>query len=228
MFTGSLIVHITAGFLALGVFWVPLVTKKGGRAHRRAGWVFVFAMMTVAFTAFHLSFYRLFISAGRTPGEDAFSYFLLFIAVLSIATAWHGMRVLRFKKRKAVHRHPVDIGISFLLLGSGLAACLYGFVQGIALITYFPLIGVVLGSLQLYYWLRPPAERMHWIYEHLGSMIGCSIATITAFTVFGAPQLLNMEEVSLFIWILPTFLLLPLIIGFSRHYQRKFNPPVSK
>jgi hypothetical protein len=46
--------------------------------------------------------------------------------------------------------------------------------------------------------------------------------------VFGAPQLLNMEEVSLFIWILPTFLLLPLIIGFSRHYQRKFNPPVSK
>ena len=30
-------VHIAAGVVALLVFWVPLVTKKGGTVHRRVG-----------------------------------------------------------------------------------------------------------------------------------------------------------------------------------------------
>ena len=37
-------VHIAAGSLALVSLWVPLVSRKGGSVHRRAGRVFVIAM----------------------------------------------------------------------------------------------------------------------------------------------------------------------------------------
>lgn len=222
MFTVNLVIHIAAGFIALVLFWIPIVTKKGGKIHNRAGWLFVIAMSIVSITAFILSYIRLFVESGRTLEADAFSYFLVFIAILSGATAWHGMRVLRYKNRKNVHRNPIDLGVSFLLFGSGLITSIFGFIHGFPLISYFPIIGIFLGGGQLYYWLTPQATRMHWIYEHLGSMIGCSIATITAFTVFGVPQLLNIDNVNLIIWFLPTILLLPLIIGFTRYYQKKY------
>jgi len=48
LFQSVLAVHIAAGAVALSVFWVPLVTKKGGRTHRRAGWVYVVAAATLA------------------------------------------------------------------------------------------------------------------------------------------------------------------------------------
>ena len=32
-------IHIAAGVTALATFWLPMVTKKGGRLHRRVGWV---------------------------------------------------------------------------------------------------------------------------------------------------------------------------------------------
>lgn len=47
-----LYLHILAGFTALIVFWIPLVTKKGGMIHRRVGWIYVWAMGIVSATAF--------------------------------------------------------------------------------------------------------------------------------------------------------------------------------
>src|SRR5450432_2019448 len=43
-------IHIIAGAAALLVFWIPLVTRKGGRTHRRAGWAYVTAAAIVAVT----------------------------------------------------------------------------------------------------------------------------------------------------------------------------------
>ena len=37
--------HVIAGVVALASMIVPLVARKGGRLHRRAGWVFVIAMI---------------------------------------------------------------------------------------------------------------------------------------------------------------------------------------
>ena len=36
-----LMAHVAAGSAALLSMFVPMFTKKGGRAHRRGGWVFV-------------------------------------------------------------------------------------------------------------------------------------------------------------------------------------------
>ncbi|MGG7621663.1 DUF2306 domain-containing protein [Bacillus coreaensis] len=217
------ILHIAAGFLALILFWIPLVTKKGGKVHNKVGWVYVFAMAFVSFSAFYMGCYRVLFDETADATKVSFSWFLIFISILSGATCWYGIRVLRFKKRKERHRSWIDLFVSSLLLISGIGIAWYGFKIGTSLITYFPLLGVFLGGSQLYYWLRKPVKNMHWLFEHLSGMIACSISTVTAFTVFGAPRLLNIPSSSLFLWFLPTVILVPVLILFTIKYEKKYN-----
>ena len=42
--------HIVGGTVGLATFWLPLVTRKGGRLHRRVGWIYVMAMLVAAFS----------------------------------------------------------------------------------------------------------------------------------------------------------------------------------
>ncbi|SDN83664.1 Predicted membrane protein [Halobacillus aidingensis] len=222
LFSIMLTIHIIAGFSALAVFWIPLVTKKGGNIHRKVGWVYVTAMYTVAATALYMGIYRIFFDY-TVPEARAFSFFLLFIATLSGATAWMGIRVLRFKRRTEKHRNVYDLGISCLLILMSAITMVVGWMYDFPLLQYFPILGIILGGGQLYYWLTPPQNKMHWYFEHYGNLIGCSIATLTAFTVFGAPRLLNISSTSIWLWLLPTVVLTPLIYVFNWYYRKKFK-----
>lgn len=216
-------VHIIGGFVALFIFWIPIITRKGGKFHRRAGWVYVVAMSAVSITALFMAIYRLTWDAGTEPDAIPFSWFLIFIAILSGATAWYGVRVLRYKKRKVPNREFSNLLFPVLLLGSGIAISIYGWVIDFPLLQYFPVVGIFLGAIQLQYWLSSPKRRSHWIVEHLVGMLSCCIATVTAFTVFGAPRLIQVEDVNIIIWFVPTIVLVPLIIGFSIYYIRKMD-----
>lgn len=217
--------HIASGFLALCVFWIPIVTKKGGRTHHRFGWLYVIAMGIVSVTAFFMGIYRIAWDAGPDPDAIPYSWFLLFVAVLSSATAWYGIRVLSQKKRHLVHRKWSDLLFPFILLGSGIGVSLYGWVIDFGLLHYFPWLGIFLGGTQLLYWLRVPVKKSHWVVEHIVGMMSCCISTLTAFLVFGIPRLLQVEAASLWVWLLPTVLLLPLIFWFTSPYKEKLDKP---
>lgn len=217
------VLHIIGGFTALVLLWIPIITKKGGKLHNQSGWLYVWAMALVSFSAFYMGIYRIFFDTHPTPERTSFSWFLIFIALLSAASSYYGIRVLRYKRRTERHRHPLDIFVSLLLLCAGTGISLYGFINGLALITYFPLIGIFVALTQLMYWFRPPVRKMHWVFEHFSGMLTCCISTVTAFLVFGAPRLLNIESQNMLLWFLPTILFVPLMIGFSIHYSRKYN-----
>lgn len=223
-------VHIGSGFIALLVFLIPIVTKKGRKFHTRSGWIYVISMIAVSTTALYMGIYRLTWDAGPDPDAIPFSWFLIFISILSGATAWYGIRVLRYKKRTAPHRQPIDLLFPTLLLISGIAISSYGWIIAFPLLQYFPIVGLFLGATQLHYWLSSPKRKSHWIVEHIVGMLSCCIATVTAFTVFGAPKLLQVDSVSLIVWFVPTIVLVPLIIGFSTYYQRKMdgNKPMAQ
>jgi uncharacterized membrane protein len=225
IFNGLRILHIIGGFVALFVFWVPIVTKKGGKLHNRFGWIYVYGMIVVAISAFYMGFYRIVIDPSASKELISFSWFLIFISILSSASAYYGLRVLRYKNRKKTHTHPLDLAFPSLLLTSGIGISIYGFVHEFPLLSWFPIVGILLGMTQLVYWLQKPIRKMHWWFEHFSGMLACCISTITAFTVFGAPRLLNIKSVSIILWILPTIVITPLIIGLGIHYSRKFNKP---
>ena len=213
--------HIVCGFAALLVFWIPIAARKGGKLHNRVGWAYVAAMGIVSVTALFMGVYRIAWNAGPDPDAIPFSWFLIFISVLSSSTAWYGVRVLRHKRRKAAHRQPIDLLFPSLLFVSGIAICIYGWTLGFPLLQYFPLLGLFLGGSQLAYWLKAPTQPSHWIVEHLVGMLSCCISTVTAFLVFGLPRLIGIDAVSLIVWFLPTIVIVPLIIYFSGKYQKK-------
>ncbi|ENH96330.1 hypothetical protein J416_11402 [Gracilibacillus halophilus YIM-C55.5] len=217
------ILHIIAGFTALFLFWIPIIVKKGGTLHRIVGWIYVWAMGTVAVSAFYMGVNRIFFDSSSDQERIIFSWFLMYISILSAAAAWYGIRVLRFKRKKAMHNNIQDLSWSILLVASSVAISVYGFWVNASLLAYFPAVGFFLGIGQLSYWLRKPKLKGQWYIEHLVGMLSCCISTITAFVVFGAPSLLNIESVSIVLWLAPTILLTPVIIGFSSYYSRKFN-----
>ncbi len=217
-------IHIAAGTVALATFLVPMVTAKGGKAHRRVGWVFVAAMAALFFTGAPASIYRL--ATETRPGVRASASFLLFVTLLSGASTWKGIRVLRFKN-SGRNTAAIDLGIS-VLLGLGGAFTLY---QGVmfesAILMFFGPLGIVSAVGDLRYWLNPAKPKMHWFFEHMGGMIGSSIAALTAFAALGSRSL-GFGSFGVAAWIGPTLVFLPISILMARHYRRKFKLDVPK
>ena len=89
--------HIAAGSVALATFWIPLVTFKGGRIHRGAGLVYAWSMLVVVVAAVGAAGWRLLYDMDAAARSR--SVFLSFIALLTFAAGWNGLRALRTKRR---------------------------------------------------------------------------------------------------------------------------------
>ncbi len=211
--------HVVAGCVALLVMAVPLLAAKGGRAHRRAGWVFVVAMAVICSTGLFTSGHR--ILTDPRPGVVAGSMFLFYVSILAGASAFKGMRVLRQKHRTG-RGAALDLAVAGVLTAAGAATALVGLRTGQPLLIAFGLLGAVGGGQQLRYWLSPPRERMHWWYEHMGDMGGTCIAALTAFAVANARNL-GLGPFSLWAWLLPTAIGAPLLVYWGNAYRRRFE-----
>jgi hypothetical protein len=191
--------------------------------HRRAGWVFVAAMATVAITAVILAAGRLFFDPR--PEAKSFGVFLLYVAVLTSTAVSSGVRALRAKQRTSPHRHWWDIGLPALLTASSVAVAIYALVTHQVLFGAFSLLGAFNGVNNLRYWLRTPASRMHWWFAHMNGMLGGCIAAVTAFVVVNAGHLGLPQLVA---WLAPP------VIGslgaavWTRYYQRRFSPATER
>jgi uncharacterized membrane protein len=217
-------VHIAAGSLALVVMWVPLLSPKGGGLHRRAGRIYVIAMGVVTVAAVAACVQRLFFDPDSR--HHVFATYLLFVAVLAAAQCSAGVRVLRAKSRTAAHRQPWDVGIALLLTLSGFAVLVWGIHLRIPLFIGFAPVGIVIGLLQLAYWLRAPRGRMHWWFEHMFQMFGASISTVSAFVVNNSRHL-GLPGDSLVVWLAPGVVGLLTYLLCRRHYRRRFQGPAA-
>jgi uncharacterized membrane protein len=213
-----LAVHIAGGATALLSMVPPLVARKGGRVHVRAGWVFVSGMTVVSITAFILSAARfLFDPQGGPAG-----LFLFYIAILTAAGVSAGIRALRGKRRTGPQAHPWDIGMAALLTATGLGMAAYGAVERMPLFIAFSAIGILNGVGQLRYWLRPPTSHMHWWYEHMSGMLGSCIAAVTAFLVNNASHL-GLPRTSLIVWLGPAAIGGTATAVWTAYYRRRFE-----
>jgi uncharacterized membrane protein len=212
-------IHVAGGTVALLAMIVPMLARKGGTLHRRAGWVFVGGMTTVSLTAFVLAAAR-FITDASPQGRFR-GIFLFFIAILTAAGVSAGVRVLRAKQRRGVHRGAWDHGVAAVLTASSVAMAVYGLATGTTLFIVFSIVGLANGIGQLRYWLRPQSHPMHWWFEHMGQMIGSSVAATTAFLVLNADRL-GLSALSLVVWLGPAVIGLPLSAIWQAYYRRRF------
>jgi uncharacterized protein (TIGR03435 family) len=211
--------HITGGTVALLSMFLPIISRKGGRLHRRSGWVFVIGMTIVSITAVMLAGHEFL--AGASEGARVGGAFLLYVAILTGAGVSAGVRVLGARQRTAPHRHPWDLSVATLLTASALVLAAYGLAIGQALLISFSIVGVINGGGQLAYWLRPPSAPMHWWYEHMNQMLGACIAATTAFLVNNAGRI-GLQNTSLIVWWAPTLIGIPATLIWTQYYRRRF------
>lgn len=206
-------IHIAAGMLALGLAPLALLTAKGGRAHRRWGKIYFWAMAVVASTAVVLALWR--------P-----QIFLALLAVFSFYMAFAGYRVLG-RKRPDHGQGPraLDWAAALVTFAVSAALVVLGLVRpgaswqrlGIVPVV-FGILGTVLSGLDIAKFVRPPADRNAWWFAHMAGMLGSYIATVSAFSV------VNFTFLPLAVrWLWPTAIGTPLIALWITVYKIRFR-----
>jgi uncharacterized membrane protein len=209
-------VHIAAGAIALLVFWLPLVTRKGGRLHRRAGWVYVFSAAVVAVAGI--------VSCARlaSVGHWRAGVFLAYVGAFAGASALLGVRALRTKQRTGPSRSAVDLVPPLLLIAGGVAIAILGVYQSRALFVLFAALGVAQGTTQLRFWLTRPSRGRDWFLAHMTAMGTSCITTTTAFFVVNAPRL-GLRTFDVGLWAGPIVALSVGLTLWRRHYEKRFD-----
>jgi len=221
--------HAFTGFIALVLFWIPAIARKGSPLHRRAGQLFtssVYLLLGSAVLGITLNIAELLLGVSDTsPTQISFLLLLFYLSITTFSSVHHAVRVVETR------HHPQDINTPFhrslvyiLLCSSAALIATALFVESFFLLAFAP-IGL-LGARGLHRYIRAPrARHMSWFYEHMGATIGAGIALHTAFAVFGARRLFALEPNG-FWGVLPWFL--PAAIGLvasallERHYRRQF------
>ena len=220
LFTYLLYLHVLAGSLSLILFWMPTLTKKGGKTHRKAGSYYIISMWVVVGSAAVLSFHNAY------NGETNTALFLGFLSILSAQPLYHGIAVLNNKKSFSDRFKTVSIAMNIALLLSGAFLIVYATVwvdEGVRILMYFfGVIGLTaLGNLRQLF--RKPQNKA-WFQEHYKGMITSGIAAYTAFFAFGGRRFL--EDIlpgmwQILPWILPTLLGVVAMRLYDRYYRKK-------
>jgi hypothetical protein len=158
--------------------------------------------------------------------QRLFAAFLAYLAGITLAAGWQGIWATETKRDPKAMRTPFSLALNVVVLLAGLTVLVLGIKYRSGPLIGLSPIGPLIGAGNLRYLLRGPQSRMHWWYEHLGSMIGTGIAGYTAFLVFGGSRLLPWfarNRLYALFWILPSLIGVPVIFMTVAYYQRKFH-----
>lgn len=214
MTTALLFLHILAGFLALAMAGCALGTVKGGVWHRRAGNIYVLAMLTVTLTTMALVSIR--------P-----NLFLLVIGIFSFYLVFTGWRAAKLRDgRPGWPDHGAGATMAatgVFMMGSGIAGLVgAGGAQPMILLV-FGGIGLTMALSDWRDWRAGPVTGKARIARHLTRMLAGTIATITAAVVVNVSFL-----PALVIWLGPTALITPVIFWWNARVMRGAHPPAPK
>jgi len=251
----SLIVsgHIVVGALALLLFWVPMLARKGSALHVAAGRWYVIAMYAVSATAFVASILALADPLGiRRPGETLaperavelsnlyrmYSLFLLMLSVLVFSSIRHGLAALRARSNpEALRSTEIRVLTVVLAALAGVVGTL-GVLHGQILLVVFGALGL---SAAYGMWrdarIGKPA-RGEILVAHLSGLIGSGIGAYTAFFAFGGARFLGEflpGQWQVIPWVLPAIIGTIAIGRLKRPFtrmrqvsqQRELKPPAA-
>jgi uncharacterized membrane protein len=228
-------IHIGGGFIGLGLFWIPWLSKKGSPLHKKLGKIWIWLARVVLITAF--AGVLMYIPELQAKGRGLFSHpnsyaFILFLGYLSVVTyivTVYAVEVLKHKKDITQLATPAMKGMAYLCILLSVLIVAYALILKpdikIVLLALSP-VGFTTGMGMLSYIGGKQPSPRGWLYEHLGSVIGAGIAFHTAFAVFGMTRLFDIGLtgwVSVIPWVLPAAIGIPASVIWRRHYQRKFK-----
>jgi hypothetical protein len=204
--------------MALLLFWVPILTKKGGLDHRKFGRHYANTMYMVAGTGALMALMVLyaplvikyqFVNDNTNTEQLAlrlriFWGFLLYLSLLTFVNVRHGILVLKNKKQHSNMREWPHLAFIGLLLIGGIVLLAFGVIYSNTLHIIFGILGTVLAMQIGHFCLAKSVSPNRWLVEHLGAFIGSGIGAYTAFLAFGGRSLFSeLGQWQIIFWIAP-------------------------
>ncbi|TCZ56622.1 hypothetical protein [Roseicella aquatilis] len=213
LFDALIAVHILTGSTGAVAFWVPVVGRKGGEAHRRWGRVFTVAMLVTGTLAVAMSLFTLAAPlethphlAGRFDAafiRGIFGWMMLHMGVLTINLAWYGWLAVRNGRRRERGREWRNLTLQPLVILAALNCAVQGFLIGQPLMMGISLVGVATGLTNLWFLYKPKPGPMDWLKEHVKALVGAGISVYTAFMAFGSVRILPELALNPLMWAIP-------------------------
>lgn len=241
-YEANVLLHATAGGVGLVTMLVPLLARKGGRWHRRMGWVFTLAMAIVAITGVAIAAAWLLDPLGAKPPGRVLDLaaqaryaatlreagvFFGFIAVLVGSAAWNGVVATRQRRGTIAWGNPIDLAFAWGVTGLAAVLLVVGVAEGQPLFMAFGGFGLVGGVADLRFFRSRRDQPGEWLRRHLQAMLGGATAATTAFTVQVVGRMLDdrgFGEWMLVAWLLPVVVGTGLSVWWSRRVRPGLGP----
>lgn len=209
------IVHVVAGATALLTGLFAMLTVKGGKAHRLNGKLYFWSMAVIFVSSIYMAIFKSMI-------------FFVLIAFFSFQAAFNGYRILYLKNlhkgQKAELPDYIGIVVGMLaavsMLYLGIVNALKNNQAGIILLVFGAFYALGVWN-EIRKFQKPPTQKMHWKYKHIGQMGGAYIATMTAFLVNNAYLFSFVPP--LILWLSPTLIGLIIITRVLNKYKKQYG-----
>jgi hypothetical protein len=216
LFQSLLILHIIAGFVALLVGAMAIVSRKGSQNHLKSGKWYVISMFIVGFSAIAMT------QLKSNP-------FLFTVGVFTLYLTYAGQRSIFYFRLKEAYRTgwkdrlPILIAliVAMGMVGQPIYQMLKSGVFSVNVMAVFGAILLGFGIRDLIMLIKYPIYQPNdktWLIKHIGMVGGAYIATLTAFLVTNVTF-----SPGWVIWLAPTLIGSILIARASKAWRIKLK-----
>ena len=203
--------HIVGGATGLVIFWIPVLARKGAAHHRKWGRYFAYSMIWTGTAATGMGLCSLIEPLATHPKltdvaliRGLFGWMMLYLAILTIGLAWHGLATIRNKANHRANRHWLNVALQVVTIIAALNCALQGWLIGQTLMMGVALVGLASASVYLYFIYTPQPPKGEFIMQHMQALLGAGISVYTAFLAFGAVRLMPSQAFNTTLWAIPT------------------------
>jgi hypothetical protein len=232
------VLHVATGAVGLVAFWVPVLGRKGGPAHRLWGSRFALLMLATSATAILMALLNLYDPAGTHPHiadpeftRNIFGWMMLYLGVLTVNLTLYGWNALRYRRDHRRHRSPADLGLQALLFALSLNTLIRGVLVEQPLMIGISTIGFATVGTNLWFMLTKRPAPVYPLREHVKGLVGTGISVYTAFLAFGAVRFVPELALHPGLWAIPLVVGLALILwhwnALNRAHGRRPSVPKS-
>ena len=223
--------HIATGAVGLLLFWVAVLSRKGGPTHKQWGRVFVYSMLVTGCFAIGMGVSTLLDPVGTHPKladtvmvTGIFGWMMVYLAILTISLAWHGIGAVRNKRDHPANRGAFEVFLQVLVIVAAVNCAVRGFLISQPLMIGISIVGVASGLTNLRFSFGDQPLRHGFLLEHVKALVGAGISVYTAFMTFGLVRLMPEHALNPATWAIPLTVGLSLIFYHQYQIRRQYAP----
>ncbi len=216
----ALLFHVIAGIGSIILFWIPILTKKGGKQHRKAGKAYILLMWIVIFSGIVLAIHKYYVGI-----VDA-AIFLGFLVFLAARPIWYGTAILqpnRYSPQELKYYHVV---LKLILFVYGIFMLIYSTYledKSVALLmVVFGVLGIFAG-IDAWRDLTSTSTKVDKIQGHFEGMLFSGVAAYTGFLTIAGYEFISKYMIGYWVlipWLLPSIIGISLIVFYKKRFPK--------